>query len=154
MNTKNNSRRRASVEKIEKAFVELLQNKELKEITVSEICQRCGLNRSTFYANYEDVYALADKIKDDLEKNVQHLYEDQWLRHINENDYLRLLRHMRQNQLFYLTYFKLGYDDQHQVQFYDVDRAHREFNDQHIDYHIEFFKNGFNAVVKMWLRGG
>ena len=31
MNTKNNKRRRESVEKIEKAFVELLQSKEIGE---------------------------------------------------------------------------------------------------------------------------
>ena len=37
MNTKNNKRRRASQEKIEKAFIELLQSREIKEITVSVI---------------------------------------------------------------------------------------------------------------------
>lgn len=25
---------------------------------------------------------------------------------------------------------------------------------RHIEYHIEFFKSGFNAVVKKWLAGG
>ena len=33
MNTKNNRRRRESVERIEKAFVELLQDRELNELT-------------------------------------------------------------------------------------------------------------------------
>ncbi|MBP3692176.1 MAG: TetR/AcrR family transcriptional regulator, partial [Clostridia bacterium] len=69
MNTKNNKRRRQSQEKIEKAFIELLQTKELKEITVSDICKITGLNRSTFYANYLDVYDLADKLREKLEKD-------------------------------------------------------------------------------------
>ena len=60
MNTKNNRRRRESVEKIEKAFVKLLQTEELKRITVADICKESGLNRSTFYANFLDVYDLAD----------------------------------------------------------------------------------------------
>lgn len=34
MNVKNNKRRRESQDKIEKAFVELLQTREIKEITV------------------------------------------------------------------------------------------------------------------------
>jgi len=42
MNTKNNKRRRESVNKIEKAFIELLQNKELNEIKVSDICKICS----------------------------------------------------------------------------------------------------------------
>ena len=37
MNVKNNKRRRESQDKIEKAFVELLQSREIKEITVSDI---------------------------------------------------------------------------------------------------------------------
>lgn len=59
MNTKNN-RRRESIERIEKAFLELLQAKELHEVTVSDICKSCELNRSTFYANYIDIFDLAD----------------------------------------------------------------------------------------------
>lgn len=55
MNTKNNKRRRESVEKIERAFVQLIQENELKDITVSEICNMTGLNRSTFYANFIDI---------------------------------------------------------------------------------------------------
>ena len=51
MNTKNNSRRKASQEKITRTFIELLQTNELKEITVSQIIKATGLNRSTFYAN-------------------------------------------------------------------------------------------------------
>ena len=61
MNTKNNRRRRESVEKIEKAFVQQLQAKELKSITVADICKETGLNRSTFYANYPDIYDLGSQ---------------------------------------------------------------------------------------------
>ena len=67
MNTKNNKRRRESVAKIEHVFVSLLQTKELSQITVSDICKKAGLNRTTFYANYLDIYDLADKIKEHLE---------------------------------------------------------------------------------------
>ena len=73
MNTKNNKRRQASQEKIEKAFLELLQTKELSAITVSEIIKKTKLNRSTFYANYADLYALADAIREKLEPDVAQL---------------------------------------------------------------------------------
>ena len=75
MNTKNNRRRRESIERIEKVFIELLQTKELHEITVSDICKRCELNRSTFYANFADIYELADKMREYLEGEVERLYE-------------------------------------------------------------------------------
>lgn len=154
MNTKNNRRRRRSVESIEKVFVELLQTKELHEITVSDICKRCALNRSTFYANFADIYELADRLREHLEREVNRLYEAEETQKFNSNDYLRLFRHIKENQLFYRTYFKLGYDNQFRLKYYDTYQAERHFGNRHIEYHIEFFRSGFNAIIKMWLAGG
>lgn len=154
MNTKNNKRRRESIAKIEKTFVEMLQTKELSEITVSDICKKCELNRSTFYANYLDVYDLADKIKTELEEQVMALYGPDASPDTIGHDYLRLFRHMQENQLFYKTYFKLGYDEHHPVKLYDMARASQAFDGRYIDYHITFFRSGFNAIVKMWLANG
>ncbi|MGM9566858.1 MAG: TetR/AcrR family transcriptional regulator [Clostridia bacterium] len=154
MNTKNNRRRKESVEKMEKTFIELLQEKELNEITVSEICKGCGLNRSTFYANFIDIYDLADKVRLHLEEDVGRLYEREIEEGNNSNDYRKLFYHIRDNQLFYRTYFKLGYDHQFRLHTYDTSQAERYFQNQYIDYHIEFFRCGFNAMVKKWLAGG
>lgn len=154
MNTKNNRRRRDSIQRIEKAFISLLQTRELNEITVSELCKLSGLNRSTFYANYVDIYDLADKIRAHLEEEVGRLYAEEAEQKFNSNDFLKLFRHIRDNQLFYLTYFKLGYDSRHQVFLYDTSLSRQYFDDRYIDYHIAFFKSGFNALVKMWLAGG
>ena len=154
MNTKNNRRRQATKERIEKVLIELLQTKELSEITVSEICKISGCNRSTFYANYVDIYVLADKIREHLEEAVSQLYESETTQKLNSNDYLKLFRHIQENQLFYRTYFKLGYDNQHQITLYDTRQAKQHFDNKHIAYHIEFFKSGFNAIVKMWLANG
>lgn len=70
MNTSNNRRRKPSREKIEKVFVTLLQTKEIDQIRVSEICQLAQVNRTTFYANYPDIYGLADAIRDRLETEL------------------------------------------------------------------------------------
>lgn len=154
MNTKNNRRRRDSVKRIESAFAELLQTRELNEISVSELCKLCGLNRSTFYANFIDIYDLADHLREHLEEEVAQLYADEITQSYNSNNFLRLFYHIKDNQLFYRTYFKLGYDQQHQVLLYDANQARRFFDEKYIEYHLEFFKNGFNAIVKLWLAGG
>ena len=154
MNTVNNRRRRNSVDRIEKTFVEMLQTKELNEISVSDICKRCELNRSTFYSNYADIYELADKVREHLEEEVGSLYEEEKAQGFNSNDYLKLFRHIKENSLFYRTYFKLGYDGSHRITSYDTRQASQYFDNKHISYHIEFFRCGFNAIVKMWLAGG
>lgn len=153
MNTKNNKRRRESVQKIMKAFTELLQTKEIKEITVSDICKKTELNRSTFYANFLDIYDLADKLRTTLEEEFTELFSDYDTDKENSGA-LRMFRHIKENQLFYKTYFKLCYDSEHLVSVYDVKQAEMEMDQKFIKYHIEFFRNGFNAIVKMWLADG
>ena len=115
MNTPNNKRKRESIELIEKTFIDLIQFKELNQIRVSEICQKAGLNRTTFYANYTDIYALADSIRDKLENNLSDLYEEEITQRFNSHAYIKLFRHIKENQIFYKTYFKLGYDDNYKI---------------------------------------
>lgn len=157
MNISNNKRKKESQIKIQKIFVELIQTKEINEVTVSDICKKANLNRSTFYSNYIDIYDLADKIKEDLFKDVIDLYKDESKEKKHSYDFLKLLRHIKDNQIFYKTYFKLNYDND--SDFFEGMIDYSEFekyytNNDHVKYHITFFKYGFNAIVKRWLYYG
>ena len=153
MNVANNKRRRESLEKIERAFVELLQTRDLNSITVSDIIKLTGLNRSTFYANYIDIFDLADRTREKLERDFSNLFSD--YDYFNDRSgALKMFTHIKENQLFYKTYFKLCYDDKFLISAYDPKRAKIEQVDSNLKYHIEFFRNGLNAIIKMWLAGG
>ena len=150
MNVRNNKRRRESQEKLEKAFVELLQSREIKDITVSDLIKMTNLNRSTFYANYLDIFDLADKTRQRLENDFSNLFAD--YDYFSEHSgALKMFQHIKENQIFYQTYFKLCYDDRHLISIYDPKRAKIEHMDSNIRYHIEFFRNGLNAIIKLWL---
>ena len=151
MNTPNNKRRKNSQEKIERAFVHFLQTKEINEISVTDICKEAKLNRSTFYANYLDVYDLAEKKKKKIENDVFMLYQEERETKNNTNDFLKLFRHIKENQIFYKTYFKLNRDKHFIIQQYDTNLSKLMYEDKFIDYHIEFFMAGLNAIVKKWL---
>lgn len=153
MNTKDNKRRRDSREKIERVFIELLQTHDLKDITVSKIIEMSELNRSTFYSNYLDIYDLADKTREKLENDFSNLFAD--YDYFNERTgALKMFKHIKENQIFYNTYFKLCYDDKHLISIYDKKRAEKEQIEGNIRYHIEFFRNGLNAIIKLWLADG
>lgn len=47
---------------IVESFIELLNEKPLDKITVKNVIDRCGVNRSTFYYYFEDIYDLLNKI--------------------------------------------------------------------------------------------
>lgn len=153
MNTPNNKRKKESREKIEKVFVELIQNKEINEISVTDICKKCHLNRSTFYANYMDIYDLANKIREQLELEVDSIYKEERETNKNSNNFLKLLKKIKENQIFYRTYFKLNMDKTFTIEKfqYDFNLAKEIYADKYIDYHIEFFMAGFNAIIKKWL---
>lgn len=154
MNIPNNKRKRESIEKIENVFLHLLQTKELNEIHVSDICKRAELNRTTFYANYTDIYDLADSIRDKLEASLSDIYQNEIMTDYNSNDYLKLFHHIQANQIFYQTYFKLGYDEQYKIVTYDTELAKKHFQNRFIDYHIAFFKSGLTKIIKIWLQNG
>ncbi len=51
---------------IQKALLELLEERPLEKITVTDVCKLADVNRSTFYANYVDIQQLLREIEDDI----------------------------------------------------------------------------------------
>lgn len=51
----------ATAVRMDKAFLELLEKKDFAYITVKEICEKAGVNRSTFYLHYETVNDLLEE---------------------------------------------------------------------------------------------
>lgn len=110
MNKPNNKKRKTSQEKIKSVFIQLIQKYEINEISVSDICKLASLNRSTFYANYLDIYDLADKIKEEMFNNVLELYKEEAIKGEHSYNYLKLFKHVKENQIYYKTLFKLNFD--------------------------------------------
>lgn len=154
MNTPNNKRKKASIERIENVFIDLLQYKELNKISVSDICKKAQLNRTTFYSNYADIYELADSIRNKLKNSLSQIYQNEINQGFNSHDYLKLFRHIKDNQAFYKTYFKLGYDNNYKIIVFDTNLAKLDFQNRFIEYHAEFFKSGITKIIKMWLENG
>ena len=47
--------------KMDDALIALLETKSFDYITVKEICEKAGVNRSTFYLHYENIGELLDE---------------------------------------------------------------------------------------------
>ena len=82
------------------------------------------------------------------------LYRDEITQGFNSNNYLKLFQHIKENQIFYQTYFKLGYDNNYKIVKYDVRLASEHFKNRFIEYHMEFFKAGITQIIKLWLQNG
>lgn len=51
---------------IKDTFLELMDEKDINKISISEICKISDINRATFYRYYDNVYDLLDKIEADF----------------------------------------------------------------------------------------
>ena len=60
--------------RMDQAFLKLLEKKDMKYITVKEICEAAGVNRSTFYLHYETI--------GDLLTESVHYMNGQFLEHM------------------------------------------------------------------------
>ena len=150
MNTPNNKRKKESQEKIEKTFLKLIQKKNIEEISVSDICKITNLNRSTFYSNYMDIYDLVDKVKKRMEDEFADI---QYSKNSKQNyeGYLNLFNYIKENQIFFKTYFRLESISKTEATTFNLSFAEKYYNNKYIDYHIEFFRAGLNAIIKKWL---
>ena len=153
MNTINNKKRKKSQKQIEKIFFQLIQKKNIDEISVSTICELSGLNRSTFYSNYIDIYDLAEKVKQQMEIEFAQFQLSNNAKQ-DYNGYLSMFRYIKENQIFFKTYFKLEEISKSLPTQYRVELAEKYYENKFIDYHIEFFRAGLNAVIKKWLNNG
>ena len=58
---------------IKEAFMELRREKPVEKIRVKELCDRACINKSTFYAHYQDIYALANAMEDEMVERTEWL---------------------------------------------------------------------------------
>ena len=99
-------------------------------------------------------FDLVEAVGKRLEADVLALYPvDETIK--GNLDFLVLFRHIYDNQIFYKTYFKLGLDTNFSIPAY-ADKISMEQSciDSILEYRVEFFRAGLNAVLKKWLSGG
>ena len=114
---------------IENVFMSLLREKEIKEISVTELCEAAKIDRSTFYANYEDISALANEITAKIEKQLEEQPH-------TDGEFAWIFEYIVANKDIFDTYFKLG------------------ISQAKTDYKMLFFRTGAYSVAKMWFDGG
>lgn len=93
---KNESKYFKSAEKMHNALITLLNKKDFELITVKEICELAGVNRSTFYLHYDNSYDL-------LKETIEAVYKDFFSR-FSADGYKEInLKEKSDEELFLIT---------------------------------------------------
>lgn len=80
---------------IRAAFIELLAEKPLEKITVVDIVNRSDLSRNTFYAHYQDVFAVLEEFQAEALQRLRNVLEAAMEEHVFD-DPLWVLRQAAQ----------------------------------------------------------
>lgn len=61
---------------LKSALISLMEVKELRKITVSEITKKANINRGTFYLHYLDIYDMVEKLGDEIINKIKNIIDD------------------------------------------------------------------------------
>ncbi|MGO5077797.1 TetR/AcrR family transcriptional regulator [Oscillospiraceae bacterium LCP25S3_E3] len=159
MNKKGNLKYQKTHSEILETVLDFLNTKELRKITVAEICRNVGINRSTFYEHFLDVYDVLEKTEQDYEVCMVEIIRGK-LRISRKQMFIEILQFIKENRNFYARYCALG----NVIQISDeillgdvldykkgvIDKRFGE-NNRDAEYHLAFFRGGINAILKKWI---
>ncbi len=164
-----------TAKKMDKALLSLLKEKSFEYITVSEICKKANVNRSTFYLHYENTVDLLDETArfllddfcayfDDDKKSVAKKIAESSLDELNfiSDKYLHpYLSYIKENRLLFSTVLlhadSFRFNETFQKLYENIFNPILErFNYPVTDrkYAMMFYLNGITAVVTQWLKDG
>ena len=165
MNVKNNRRAMETRQRIQNTLLEMLEEQELDQISVSQLCKRAEVNRSTFYAHYDDVTDLIAEIEQGIGRDIFDSLPEQTEGALPMWD-LRYLQHIleriRTHQLFYRAYLRSSHGQRRMEWGFTqlLEHIMRPYmhelgiNDTELEYYFAYFKEGLVAVIRRWVLQG
>ncbi len=149
------------------ALISLLEKKDIEFITVTEIAKKAGVNRSTFYLHYENVYELLEETIENLNKEFLSsfhvktplritskkeaflLTDEQLLPYLNfVKQNKRLLKLINQKPQLFPA--RTTYQKMYDKIFYPAVSQFVSKENEKI-YSLEFYTGGVVAIVHKWL---
>ena len=147
---------------IKKSFFTLLKEKPVSKITVTKICEESGINRTTFYKYYLDVWDLLEQIEADMASEMN-LFIENAIEKDLKNSIVHILKAIRTNGD---TYLLLASDHGDRNYIKDILKKWYDNNGNVIDHMLpkldsvkrvwlyDFITQGDTAVVIDWIKGG
>jgi AcrR family transcriptional regulator len=150
---------------IRQAFVELLKEKDLEKITVTDIITRADINRGTFYAHYQDTRAVIEQIENEIiDKMLEFLGEFRY-QNFFQNPLpllLKVSKYIEEDLEFYRILISSHGSEQFLIKLKEIFVQHME-TDTDIPDHVKrspafmvrvhFFAGGLVNLYQVWFRG-
>lgn len=158
--------------KMDEAFLELICKKDFAFITVKEICEKAGVNRSTFYLHYETIGDLLTESVSYMHKNFTAEFDDvadiaDRLLHCPQDELLLVSpTYLRPYLEFICTNKKLYHAAIQKPEIFMADETYGKMFEAIFDpilerfsvpqeereYRMAFYLSGIEAIVAKWIK--
>lgn len=165
-------RTRRTREALYGALMALLHDRPLSNITVTELTNLADVNRSTFYAHFQDIYDMVDTMRSDFKAALMQVVLEQadGLRTSGAHGFMRsVYGYFRDNREMFSVVFGQGPNEAFFGDVVTVVRAgcmdawgdlagERGVRDEEqrraLEYRIEFAARGAVGMARAWIEGG
>lgn len=164
MNIQNNKRFQDTEQNICDTFLALLEKTELNKISVNALCQETHINRSTFYAHFEDITALIHHIDAKMRTELMASFpSNDYMKAYADGSFLPcFLTFVKKHVAFYRaslmnrTTFPIkdGFDALMNTVVKPLCEKALITNETQILYTFIFYQAGFTMVLKHWVING
>ena len=162
MNTKNNQRTRLSKMLLKNAMLDLLElKKSIEKVSVRELCEKAELNRSTFYAHYNEPADLLNETEDELLNSAsEYLGKIGRADDVNAASFiLAFLKFIKKNDKEFRILLVDSYDSGFKDKFMrmatsgliNFDLNMKSDEEQYV---YSYILNGSSSVIIQWIRSG
>lgn len=146
---------------IEQSFLELLPEKPMSRITVTELCEKAQINRATFYKHYMDIPDLLETIEEDLFQKIRTFFDGNDLE--LKSFLVNMMHYTRDNQARFLALggnhgdpnlmtktFMVCYESAYPIMAKNL--ISMEEKEKQMLY--QFLSHGAGAVLTWWIKDG
>ena len=145
------------------ALTELLQQKQVNEITVKELTDLADMNRGTFYLYYKDIYDMLEKIQDEMFEKLNTIFALRDGEKVTEQTkpiLLDLFRFIEENQEMCRVLLSPNGDMSFLHRLNEVLRekclhmyldAEPAANEEDFDYRYSFVVYGCAGIIRAWV---
>jgi len=148
---------------IKTSLIRLMSQKEISDITITEIADDADINRKTFYAHYRDIYDILDEIENDLIEKLFHILDNADILKSMYNPY-PLFRELTSEINKDFEFYKLLVQSKNynslldkiqetlKTRFLELIKDTAKIDRDIFSFMIDFVSSGITAVYKAWFR--
>lgn len=156
-------RTRKTIKSIKNEFIKMLAENDITSISITDLCDKCDISRSTFYSHYSDIYDLLRSVEDELLEvirtdNIPDMDVGETTEHVTNSLY-NWMKENRDILIVINNSNSYSFWKKYEAESFELFKTrvlrkyqfNDEISDQQINDTIKFINSGYVEIFKSWV---